>query len=127
MFPADFMFQLTKEEWKNRMSSQIVMTYATKRPKTAIPYAFTEQGLAMLSGVLKSDKAIEVNIMIMRTFVYIRQHALSHRDLTLKLKALEEKYNKKFEDITQAIKYLLQKEKQPTKQKQRKPIGFKIK
>ena len=59
-FPPDFMFQLSKSEWEN-MSSQIVMTYPIKRPKTALPLAFTEQGLAMLSGILNSDKAINVN------------------------------------------------------------------
>ncbi len=64
-FPADFMFQLSKEEWEN-MSSQIVMTYPQKRPKIALPYVFSEQGVAMLSGVLKSDKAIQMNIAIMR-------------------------------------------------------------
>jgi hypothetical protein len=58
-FPPDFMFQLTVKEWEG-MSSQIVMTSTSKRPKTAIPYAFTEQGLSMLSGILNSDKAIEI-------------------------------------------------------------------
>ncbi len=123
-FPADFMFQLTKNEWE-AMLSQFVMTYPEKRPKTALPYAFTEQGLAMLSGVLKSDKAIQVNIAIMRAFVLIRQYALSHKDLTDKLKELETKYNKQFKDVYEAINYLLQKDTQNTKQKERKRIGFK--
>ena len=123
-FPADFMFQLTKNEWET-MLSQFVMTYPEKRPKTALPYAFTEQGLAMLSGVLKSDKAIQVNIAIMRAFVLIRQYALSHKDLTDKLKELETKYNKQFKDVYEAINYLLQKDTQNTEQKERKRIGFK--
>lgn len=71
-FPPDFMFQLTKEEWET-MSSQFVMTSVSKRPKSSPPYAFTEQGLAMLSGILNSDTAIEVNIAIMRAFVAVRQ------------------------------------------------------
>jgi hypothetical protein len=70
-FPEDFMFQLTTEEWN--MLSQFVMTYPTKRPKTALPFAFTEQGVAMLSGLLNSDVAIAVNISIMRAFVMVRQ------------------------------------------------------
>ncbi len=108
------------------MLSQFVMTYPEKRPKTALPYAFTEQGLAMLSGVLKSEKAINVNIAIMRAFVFIRQYALSHKDLTNKLKELETKYNKQFKDVYEAINYLLQKDKQETIQRERKRIGYKI-
>lgn len=72
-FPADFMFQLSLEEWEC-MSSQFVMTSRIKRPKSSLPYAFTEQGVAMLSSVLRSDTAIEVNIRIMRTFVAVRQY-----------------------------------------------------
>ncbi len=71
-FPDDFMFQLTKEEFED-MSSQIVMTYPIKRPKTALPLAFTEQGVSMLSSILRSEVAITININIMRAFVAIRQ------------------------------------------------------
>lgn len=125
-FPVDFMFQLTKTEWEN-MSSQIVMTYPSKRPKAALPLAFTEQGLAMLSGILNSDKAIKVNIAIMRAFVFIRQYALTHKDLTEKLKELESKYNKQFSDVYEALNYLLEKDKKQIEQKQRKPVGYKSK
>ena len=122
-FPADFMFRLTTLEWET-MSSQIVMTYPLKRPKVSPPFAFTEQGLAMLSGILNSAKAIEVNIAIMRAFVLIRQYALSHKDLTAKLKELENKYDTQFSDVYQALDYLLEKHKQETDQKQRKRIGY---
>jgi len=71
-FPPDFMFQLTKNEWRN-ISSQIVMTSRVKRPKSAIPYAFTEHGVTMLSSVLRSDIAINVSIQIVRAFVAMRQ------------------------------------------------------
>ena len=67
------MFQLTKEEWES-ISSQFVMTSRAKRPKSSLPYAFTEQGVAMLSGLLNSDIAINTNIVVMRAFVLIRQH-----------------------------------------------------
>ncbi len=123
-FPPDFMFQLSKSEWEN-MSSQIVMTYPIKRPKTALPLAFTEQGLAMLSGILNSDKAINVNIAIMRAFVFLRKYALSHKDLNEKLKEIETKYDKQFSDVYEAIKYLLEKDEQEITNKNRQKIGFK--
>jgi hypothetical protein len=123
-FPPDFMFQLTETVWEN-MSSQFVMTYPIKRPKSSLPYAFTEQGLAMLSGVLNSEKAILVNIAIMRAFVFIRQYALVHKDLTDKIKELEKKYDQQFNDVYEALKYLLEKDKDDFSQKNRKEIGFK--
>jgi hypothetical protein len=91
----------------------------------ASPMAFTEQGLAMLSGILKSDKAIDVNISIMRAFVYIRQYALSYKDLTEKLKGLETHFNKKFNDVYEALNYLIQKDKEETEYNKSKRIGFK--
>ena len=90
-----------------------------------MPFAFTEQGVSMLSSVLNSDKAIDVNISIMRAFVFMRQYALTHKDLTDKLKKLETKYNKQFKDVYEALNYLLNKDKLETKQKERKRIGFK--
>ena len=103
-FPVYFMFKLTKQEWQS-MSSQIVMTSTNKRPKSSVPYAFTEQGLAMLSGVLKSEKAIKVNINIMRAFVVLRQFALTNENLTRKLKEIESKYDKQFKDVYDAINF----------------------
>ncbi len=122
-FPPDFMFQLKKTEWKK------VITNCDKLPDNikyspAAPFAFTEQGVAMLSSVLRSKKALDVNISIMRAFVFIRQYALSHKDLTEKLKELESRYNKQFKDIYEALNYLLQKEEQQKVQGERKRIGF---
>ena len=88
-----------------------------------MPFAFTEQGVSMLSTVLNSDKAIDVNISIMRAFVFIRQYALNNKDFTVKLKALETKYNKRFKDVYEAINYLLNKDIQETEHYQRKRIG----
>ena len=79
----------------------------------------------MLSGILNSEKAIEVNIAITRAFVFMRQYALTHKDLTEKLQELENMYDKQFKDIYDAINFLLQNDNQETKQKQRKRIGFK--
>lgn len=124
-FPEDFMFELSKVEY-NSLRSQFATleTGQGKYPKY-LPFAFTEQGVAMLSSVLKSKKAINVNIAIMRAFVFIRQYALTHKDLTDKLKELETKYNKQFKDVYEVINYLLQKDKQETEQKERKRIGYK--
>jgi hypothetical protein len=83
-----------------------------------MPFAFTEQGVAMRSSVLKSDKAVQVNIAIMRTFVAIRQYALNYQDLKEKIEAIESKYDKSFEDINQALNYLL------SPKYDRRPIGF---
>jgi hypothetical protein len=124
-FPKDFMFEVTKDEY-NVLRSQIV-TLKNGRGKHSKynPFAFTEQGVAMLSSVLNSPKAIEVNIQIIRAFVFIRQYALTHKDLTGKLKELESKYNKQFKDVYEAINYLLKKDKQEIEQNERKRIGFK--
>jgi hypothetical protein len=137
-FPIDFMFRLTSTEWgiirsqivtasKETMKLESITASQMKRNVSATPYAFTEQGLAMLSGILNSDKAIDVNISIMRAFVFMRQYALSHKDLTEKLRVLESKYNKQFKDVYEAINYLLQKDKQETEHGQRTRIRFKPK
>lgn len=85
-FPPDFMFQLTVQEWKN-MSSQFVMT--SSRPISAPPFAFTEQGVAMMSGLLKSDVAIEANIAIMRAFVRVREYLMTASSVSAELKDLK--------------------------------------
>jgi hypothetical protein len=124
IFPEDFMFQLTPNEWKN-MLSQIVMTYPVKRPKIALPLAFTEHGVTMLANILKSKKARQTSIAIVRAFIALKQFALNYKEISDKLKELENKYNKQFNDVYEAINYLLQKDKQETNQKERKRIGFK--
>lgn len=123
-FPSDFMFQLTEKEWEN-MSSQIVTTSISKRPKMALPYAFTEQGVAMLSGILNSDIAINVNIAIMRTFAMVRRHLLENIEFTKKLQELESKYDKQFGEVYEALNFLIKKEAIEETQKKRKQIGFK--
>ena len=117
-FPADFMFQLTLEEWEG-MRSQFVTSYpdsspmksqivtASRRKLTAIPYAFTEQGVAMLSSVLRSQRAVEVNIAIMRTFVQLRRLMDSNRDLARRIDALEARYDEQFSQVFEAIKQLI--------------------
>ena len=124
-FPIDFMFELTRDEY-NFLRTQFA-SLETGRGKYSKfnSFAFTEQGVAMLASVLNSPKAIQVNIQIVRAFVFVRQYALTHKDLTDKLKELESSYNRQFKDIYDALNYLLKKDKQETEQKERKRIGFK--
>ena len=123
-FPNDFMFQLSKIEWLELITICDNLPEGVKY-SPATPFAFTEQGVSMLSSVLKSKKALQVNIAIMRAFVFMRQYALTHKDLTEKLQELENKYDKQFNDVYDAINFLLQKDNQETEQKKRKRIGFK--
>ena len=126
-FPEDFMFELTRDEYNSLRSQIVTLKSASARGKFSkyLPFAFTEQGVAMLSSVLRSKKAIQVNIAIMRAFVFIRQYALSHRDLTERLKELEAKYDRQFKDVYDAINYLMQKDEIKTTQQKRRKIGFK--
>lgn len=118
-FPPDFMFQLSAGEFAN-LKSQIV-TSSWGGPRRARPYAFTEQGVAMLSTVLRSKRAVQVNIEIMRAFVRLRQMLASHADLARKLDALEKKYDAQFRVVFDAIRELMAPEPVPPK----RHIGFK--
>jgi hypothetical protein len=124
-FPEDFMFQLTKEEW-SILRSQIVTFKVGKgnHPKF-LPFAFSEQGVAMLSAVLNSQRAVNASIQIMRAFVMIRQWALTYQELSDKLSDLEKLHNQKFNDIDQVLQYLLQKDQSKTQQAQREQLGYK--
>lgn len=118
-FPDDFMFQLTKEE-ANALRFQIGMSKTKGRGgRRYIPYVFTEQGVAMLSTVLNSDRAIQVNIAIMRAFVKLRELIATHKDLARKLSDIEKKYDAQFKIVFDAIRQLMT----PPDTK-KKPIGF---
>lgn len=122
-FPEDFMFELTKSEW------QEVITICDNLPQTvkfspALPFAFTEQGVAMLSSVLRSQKAIEVNISIMRAFVALRQYALGYAELNRKLEEFMIETNMQFSDIYQALTELASQKEEENKP--RKRIGFNV-
>ena len=119
-FPPDFMFQLTREE-VNLLRSQIVISKIgdPRGGRRYPPYAFTEQGVAMLSSVLNSPRAIAVNIEIMRTFIRLRQMLASHADLARKLESLEKKYDAQFKVVFDAIRQLMA----PPEPKRRR-IGF---
>ncbi len=121
-FPSDFMFELTSEEWENLRSQFATSSWGGQRYS---PFAFTEQGVAMLSSILNSEIAIDVNIAIMRAFVMMRQFALTYKELSEKLIELEKQHNQKFDDIEQVLNYLIQKDNQKTQQTTRKQVGYK--
>jgi len=116
-FPEDFMFQLNREEFAVLRSQSV--TSSDWGGRRYPPYAFTEQGVAMLSSVLRSQQAIQVNIEIMRAFIRLRQILASHADLARKLDALEKKYDAQFKEIFEAIRQLMA----PPEPK-RRAIGF---
>jgi len=119
-FPADFMFQLTEDEWDAAASlrSQFVIS-KRQGGRRYPPHAFTEQGVAMLSSVLRSPRAVEVNIAIMRTFVQLRRLMDSNKLLAEKIEALEQKYDEQFRVVFEAIKQLIAHDDPPKRQ-----IGF---
>ncbi|MFI5202268.1 MAG: ORF6N domain-containing protein, partial [Candidatus Kapaibacterium sp.] len=119
-FPDDFMFQLSSEEF-DALKSQIVTSKGRGGPRRALPYAFTEQGVAMLSSVLRSKRAVQVNIEIMRAFVRLREMLASHADLSERLEALEVRMDGQFSIVFEAIDQLRE---QPTKANRK--IGFTI-
>jgi hypothetical protein len=115
-FPEDFMFRLTRQELSDLILQFAISSWGGTR---TLPRAFTEQGVAMLSSILKSDRAINVNISIMRAFVRTRQFAVDHVELTRKLNALEKKYDAQFGIVFKAIRELMK----PLSKKQKR-IGF---
>src|SRR4030095_12358202 len=117
-FPKDFMFQLTREEYAS-LRFQIGILKRGQHAKY-LPRAFTEQGVAMLSGVLHSPRAVQVNVAIMRTFVKLREMLTTHKNLAQKLEALEKKYDRQFKVVFDAIRQLMQPEEPPKQQR----IGF---
>ncbi|OGQ18647.1 MAG: hypothetical protein A3B70_06145 [Deltaproteobacteria bacterium RIFCSPHIGHO2_02_FULL_40_11] len=118
-FPSDFMFQLTKLEFENLKSQFVTSSWGGLRRAT--PYAFTEQGTAMLSGVLKSKRAIKVNIEIMRVFAKLREMIITHSDLQRKINEMEKKYNQSFKIVFNALRELLE---TPKIEKSKRRIGI---
>lgn len=119
-FPEDFMFQLTAEEAASLRSQTVTLKKGRGQHRKYLPYAFTEQGVAMLSSVLNSPRAIQVNIEIMRAFVRLRQMVTSNADLARKLNALERKYDGQFKVVFAAIRELTE----PVVKKNSRRIGF---
>ena len=120
-FPEDFMFTLSREETDALVSQSVIPGLG--KLGGAAPYAFTEQGVAMLSSVLRSPRAVQVNIAVMRAFVRLRQLLLSNADLARKLAELEQKYDAQFKVVFEAIRQLMT----PPAPKPKREIGFHIK
>jgi hypothetical protein len=132
-FPEDFMFRLSKIEWDSLLSeieissSQTVMMKELPKNRTGkyLPYVFTEHGVTMLASVLKSPKARKMNITIVRAFVALKEFALNNKEIAAKLKDIEEKCDKQFQDIYEALNYLISEKEQESSQKNRNSIGYK--
>jgi len=118
-FPPDFMFQLSREEWADLRSQTVISNPEGRGGRRTAPYAFTEEGVAMLSSVLRSDQAVSVNIEIMRAFVRLREILATHHELARKLDRLEQKYDAQFKAVFDAIRQLME-----PRVPRRKPIGF---
>ncbi len=121
-FPKDFMFQLTPKEMDGILRSQFVISRLSHGGRRYLPFAFTEQGVAMLSSVLHSPRAIQVNIEIMRAFVQIRQWMASHVELARKIEKMEMTYDENFRTIFDAIKALMT----PEVPEKKGTIGFRL-
>ena len=121
-FPSDFMSRLTKEEAESLILQFAISKKEGRGGRRKLPYVFTEQGVAMLSSVLNSKRAIHVNIEIMRAFAKIREMILSHRELQAKINEMEQKYDKNFAIVFEALRELLNPPVKPKKE-----IGFHVK
>ena len=119
-FPEDFMFRLTDEEYHSLRSQIVTLEKGRGKYRKYLPFVFTEQGVAMLSSVLNSDHAIQVNVEIMRAFIRIRALMIGNTELAKKLVELERKYDVQFKVVFNAIQQLLS----PTLSSQRRKIGF---
>jgi len=120
-FPGDFMFQLNEQEYESLRSQIVTLKPAGRgQHRKYLPYVFTEQGVAMLSSVLRSKRAAQVNIGIMRAFVKMREAMIAHKDLSRRLNDMERKYDKQFRVVFDALRELMEPPPAPPK----KQIGF---
>lgn len=122
-FPVDFMFQISEKEWENLKSHFVTSSWGGRR---TLPFCFTEQGVAMLSGILKSKKAIEVNIQIMRIFIKVRQMLLDNTELRLAIEEIKSKTINNTKNIELVFQYLDELLDKKEKSKPIKKIGYKI-
>lgn len=129
-FPSDFMFRISLDEWQNLMRSQNATASQSKRNIKITPFAFTEHGVAMLASVLKSDKAVKMNIAIVRAFIALRQFTINYKDLSkeiIELKNITSVHNIQLNEIYSAIENLLDEKVERKSWDERERIGFKTK
>lgn len=122
-FPKDFMFKLTTREIQEMVSQNVIPSKSYFGG--AVPFAFTEHGVTMLANVLKSKRAIQMSIAIVRAFVALKQFALDHKELAEKIAKLERKYNCQFKDVYEALNLLLDEKQNEKDWKERERIGYK--
>ena len=113
-FPFDFMFELSKKEYQSLRSQNV--TLKRGQHSKYLPFVFTEQGVAMLSSVLKSEKAVHVNIQIMRAFIIMRKMSISNEQLNQKIIAMERKYDKQFQIVFETIRQLMEQDEKPKRE-----------
>ena len=116
---------MTKEEWAILRSQSVTLEGGKGNHPKYLPFTFTEQGVAMLSAVLNSQRAIQASIQIMRAFVMIRQWSLTYQELAERLEELERSHGQRFDGIEQVLNYFIHKDKQSAQQNQRKQVGYK--
>ncbi len=121
-FPSDFMFQLTRDEWNSLRSQIVTLEIGPGKHSKYLPHVFTEQGVAMLSSILNSETAIQVNIQIIRVFTKMKQVLLDHKDILLQLEKIEHKLIQHDDDIALIFQYLKQLLNPP--EKERPKVGF---
>ncbi len=123
-FPEDFMFQLTREEYGVLRSQIVILETGRGKFSKYNPFVFTEHGVAMLSSVLNSSRAIETNIAIIRAFITLRHYALTYSELSQKMAELEAKFDAEIADIHEALRQLAPAEEDPNAWENRPRIGF---
>jgi hypothetical protein len=126
-FPPDFCFQLNKEQWDSLRSQFVILKKGRGKHSKFLPYAFTEHGVTMLASILRSERAVKMNIAIVRAFIALRKISMHYNELAEKIKELEIRYNKQFSDIYDVLLAMQEDKKQLDDFANRERIGFKLK
>jgi hypothetical protein len=126
-FPSDFSFQLTKEQWSSLRSQIVILENGRGKYSKYLPYAFTEHGVTMLASILKSERAVKMNIAIVRAFIALRKISMHYNELAEKIKELEIRYNKQFSDVYDVLVAMQEDKKQADDFANRERICFKTK
>ena len=124
-FPTDFMFQLTKDERDSLRSQFVTLENGRGKYPKYLPFAFTEHGVTMLASVLRSEKAVKMNIAIVRAFIALREMAMNYKELAGKIEEMEKKYNKQFSNIYEVLQVLMEEKQHRDNFESRERIGFK--
>jgi hypothetical protein len=125
-FPADFCFQLTKDQWEKLRSQIVTSKEGWGKHNKYLPYAFTEHGVTMLASVLRSERAVKMNIAIVRAFIALRKIGMHYEELASKIKELEIRYDKQFSDIYDVLVAMQEDKRLLEEFANRERIGFKI-